>query len=149
MAVTASGVFFLTLEKQLTGAAATDPESWEAEDNLITLISDAATPAFDTMDFWDDLSGSEVTGSGWTDTALTGTELTIAAGVMTYDATDISVPSTTLTNAMASVLRFNIGADGTDALIMLHDFVSAVSTSSGTFGIQWSASGLLTADLVP
>jgi hypothetical protein len=149
MAITTSGVFFLTMEKFLTGAAATDPESWEADDNLITLISDSATPNFDTMDFWDDLTAQEVTGSGWTDTALTGTELTISSGVMTFDATDISVGSTTLSNAMASVLRLNIGTDGTDCLVMLHDFVTAVSTSSGTFGIQWHSSGLLTADLVP
>lgn len=149
MAITTSGVFFLTLEKQLIGAAATDPESWEAEDNLITLVNDTSAPNFDTHDFWDDLSANEVTGAGWTDTALTGTELTISGGVMTYDATDLSVPSTTLVAAMASVLRFAVGTDGTDHLVMLHDFVTAVNTSNGTFGIQWHATGLLTADLVP
>lgn len=149
MAVTSSGLFFLTMEKFLTGAAATDPESWEAEDNLITLISDAATPNFDTHDFWDDLSGSEVTGTGWTDTALTGTELTISAGVMKFDATDLSVASTTLTDAMAAVLRLNIGTDGTDPLIGLWDFVTDVDTVNGTFGITWNAAGMVTADLVP
>jgi hypothetical protein len=147
MAVTASGVFGLTLEKHLTGNL--DAEDWEAEDNLITLISDSATPNFDTMDFWDDLSANEVTGSGWTDTALTGTAITLSSGTATYDATDISVGSTTLTSAMASVLRCPVGTDGTDALIMLHDFVTAVSTSNGTFGIQWSASGLCTIDYTP
>jgi hypothetical protein len=149
MAVTASGLFFLTLEKQLVGAAATDPESWELEDNLGTLVSDAAVPAFDTMDFWDDLSGSEVTGSGWTDTALTSTEITVAAGILTFDAADVSVASTTLTSAMAYVLRMAIGTDGTDCLIGLWDFITAVSTVNGTFGVQWHATGLITADLVP
>lgn len=147
MAITTSGLFFLTLEKQLTGNL--DAEDWEAEDNLITLINDTETPAFDTDDFWDDLSANEVTGSGWTDTALTGTQITVAAGVLTFDATDISVASTTLSNAMASVLRFNVGTDATDPVVMLHDFVTAVSTSNGTFGIAWNASGLVTADLVP
>lgn len=147
MAITSSGVFFLTLEKQLTGNL--DTTSWEAEDNLITLINDTETPNFDTDDFWDDLSANEVTGTGWTDTALTGTELTISSGVMTFDATDVSVPSTTLTAAMASVLRDALGSDATDPVIMLHDFVTAVNTSNGTFGIAWNASGLLTADLVP
>lgn len=147
MAITASGLFGLTLEKHLTGNI--DAEDWEAEDNLITLISDSATPNFDTHDFWDDLSANEVTGSGWTDTALTGTTITLSGGTATFDATDLSVGSTTLSSAMASVLRFNVGTDGTDALVMLHDFVTAVSTSNGTFGIQWNASGLATIDYTP
>lgn len=147
MAITASGVFGLTLEKQLTGNL--DAEDWEAEDNLITLISDAAVPNFDTHDFWDDLAGSEVTGAGWTDTALTGTTLTVSSGTLVFDATDLSVPSTTLTNVMASVLRFAVGSDATDPLVMLHDFVTAVSTSNGTFGIAWHATGLAILDYTP
>ena len=147
MAITASGVFGLTLEKHLTGNL--DAEDWEAEDNLITLINDTETPNFDTDDFWDDLSANEVTGSGWTDTALTGTAITLATGSATFDATDLSVPSTTLTSAMASVLRFAVGSDATDPVLMLHDFVTAVSTSNGTFGIQWHATGLCIIDYTP
>jgi hypothetical protein len=146
MAITASGVFGLSLEKMMINTLG---ESLEAEDNLITLVSDSATPNFDTMDFWNDLSANEVTGSGWTDTALTGTDITLSSGVLTFDATDISVGSTTLTNAMCSVLRTAVGSDATDQLIMLHDFVTAVSTSNGTFGIQWSATGLCTVDYTP
>jgi hypothetical protein len=147
MAITASGLFGLTLEKQLTGNL--DAEDWEAEDNLITLLSDSSSPSFDTNDFWDDLSANEVTGSGWTDTALTGTTLTVSSGTLVFDATDLSVGSTTLTSAMASVLRFAVGSDATDPLVMLHDFVTAVSTSTGTFGIQWNASGLAVIDFTP
>jgi hypothetical protein len=147
MAITASGLFGLTLEKQLTGNL--DAEDWEAEDNLITLLSDSSTPNFDTHDFWDDLSANEVTGSGWTDTALTGTTLTVSSGTLVFDATDLSVGSTTLTSAMASVLRFAVGSDATDPLVMLHDFVTAVTTSTGTFGIQWNASGLAVIDYTP
>lgn len=146
MAITASGLFGLSLEKMFIDTLG---ESVEAEDNLITLISDSATPNFDTMDFWNDLSAQEVTGSGWTDTALTGTEFTLSSGTATIDATDLSVGSTTLTSAMASVWRTNVGADGTDQLIALHDFVTAVSTSNGTFAIQWNASGLVTLDYTP
>lgn len=147
MAITASGLFGLTLEKQLTGNL--DAEDWEAEDNLITLINDTETPNFDTDDFWDDLSANEVTGSGWTDTALTGTTLTVSSGTLVFDATDISVPSTTLTAVMASVLRFAVGSDATDCVVMLHDFVTAVNTSNGTFGIQWHATGLCIIDYTP
>jgi hypothetical protein len=145
MAITASGYFGLTLEKQLID---TSGQSLEAETHKIALISDSATPNFDTMDFWDDLSANEVTGTNWAagGVALTGTDITLSAGVATFDATDVSVVSTTLSNAMASVLKFTVGSAATDQLVCLHDFVTAVSTSNGTFQIQWNASGLVTFD---
>lgn len=148
MAITASGVFGLSLEKMLIDTLG---QSLEAEDNNITLISDSATPNFDTHDFWDDLVANEVTGTNWAagGVALTGTEITLASGVLTFDATDISVASTTITNAMASVLRTSVGTNATDQLVMLHDFITAVSTSNGTFGIQWAAAGLSTLDYTP
>lgn len=148
MAITASGFFGLTLEKFLIDTAG---ESLEAEDNLITLVSDSATPNFDTMDFWSDLSANEVTGTNWAagGVALTGTEITLSSGVLTFDATDISVASTTISNAMAAVLRTNVGAAGTDQLVLLADFVSAVSSSNGTFAINWAAGGIATIDYTP
>ena len=69
--------------------------------------------------------------------------------MLTFDATDVSVASTTITGAMASIFYTNVGSAATDQLIMLHDFVTAVTTSAGTFGIQWNASGLLTLDYTP
>jgi hypothetical protein len=50
---------------------------------------------------------------------------------------------------MASILYTPVGTAATDQLLMLHDFVTNVSTSNGTFGIQWAVTGLLTVDLVP
>jgi hypothetical protein len=50
---------------------------------------------------------------------------------------------------MASVLRFAVGSDATDPVVMLHDFVTAVNTSNGTFGIQWHATGLCIIDYTP
>jgi len=94
---------------------------------------------------------TEVTGTNWSagGVTLTGTEITTATGTLTFDATDVSVASTTITSAMASIFYTNVGSSATDQLIMLHDFVTAVSTSAGTFGIQWNASGMLTLDLTP
>lgn len=148
MAITASGMFGPTLEKMFIDTAG---ESLEAEDNRITLISDSATPNFDTMDFWDDLVANEVTGTNWSagGVALTGTEVTLSGGLLTFDATDVSVASTTISNAMASVLRFNVGSNATDQLVLLHDFVTAVSSSNGTFAINWAAGGLMTNDYTP
>jgi hypothetical protein len=147
MAITASGVYFLSFEKALIDTLG---ESWEAEDNKVMLDSDTDTPNFDTHDFRNDVA-TEVTGTNWATggVALAGTEITVSGGTLTFDATDVSVASTTITSAMASIYYTNVGSAATDQLIMLHDFVTAVSTSNGTFGIQWSGSGLLTCDLTP
>jgi hypothetical protein len=147
MAITGSGVYFLSLEKALINTLG---QSWEGETNKVLLDSDTDTPAFDTHDFRNDVA-TEVTGTNWASggVALTGTEITVAAGILTYDAADVSVASTTITNAMASILYTPVGTAATDQLLMLHDFVTNVSTSNGTFGIQWAVTGLLTVDLVP
>lgn len=73
--------------------------------------------------------------------ALTGTALTISSSVLKYDATDVSVASTTLTNAMGYLL-YLVG--GTNDGICLVDFVSAVSTIAGTIQITWNAAGIIT-----
>ena len=143
MAITESGYFGLTLEKTMIDTLA---DSFEAEDNNITLVSDAATPNFTTMDFWNDLNANEVTGTNWAagGVALTGTDITLSGDILTFDATDVSVANTTISAAMCSVLRRTAGTAATDELMLLHDFVTAVTTSNGTFQIQWNASGLLT-----
>ena len=148
MAITASGLFGLTLEKMLIDTAG---ESLEAEDNMLALISDSATPNFDTMEFWEDLVVNEVTGTGWSagGVALTGTELTVSSGVLVFDAADVEAENTTISNAMAAVLRTNVGTNATDQLVFLADFVNPVSTSNGTFGIAWDATGIFRIDYTP
>jgi hypothetical protein len=147
MAITASGVYGLSLEKAFIDTLG---QSWEAEDNNVMLDSDTDTPNFDTHDFRSDVA-TEVTGTNWASggVALTGTEITLSSGTLTFDATDVSVASTSITSAMASILYTTVGSAATDQLVMLHDFVTAVTTSNGTFGIQWNASGLLTLDYTP
>jgi hypothetical protein len=144
MAITASGYFGLTLEKQLID---TSGESLEAEDNKVLMVTDSYTPNFDTHDFRDDIT-NEVTGTGYTagGIAYTGTEITLSGGLLTYDCADPSWANSTIANAMAGVFYFNVGSAGTDQLILLSDFVTAASTTAGTFSIQIHASGLATID---
>ena len=147
MAITASGMYGLSIEKMLIDTLG---QSIEAETHKVMLDSDTDTPNFDTHDFRADVA-TEVTGTNWATggVALTGTEVTLAAGVLTFDAADVSVASTTITNAMASIYYTTVGSAATDQLIMLHDFVTAVSTSNGTFAIQWHATGLMVLDYTP
>lgn len=148
MAITASGYYGLTLEKQLIN---TIGQSLESETAVkVLMVTDTYTPNFDTHDFRDDVT-NEVTGTGYTagGNVITATEVTLAAGVLTYDAADVSWAASTISNAMAAVGYFNVGSAATDPVIWLSDFVTAASTTNGTFTIQWSASGIFTIDYTP
>lgn len=147
MAVTASGLYGLTLEKMFIDTAG---QSLEAETHKVLMVTDTEAPNFDTHNFRDDIL-AEVTGTGYTlgGNTLTATEITLASGLLTYDAADVSWAASTIANAMAGVGYFNVGSAATDQLVFLSDFVTAASSSSGTFTIQWSASGIFTLDYTP
>lgn len=145
MAVTASGLFFLTVEKMFNNGAALNAE---AEDTKIFMITNSATPNFDTHDFYNDLSGNEVSGTGYTagGVAMTGTEVTVSSGTLVYDANDVSWTSSTITSARAAVQQFAAVAN---EILVLVNFGADYATSNGTFTIQWNASGIFTIDLTP
>ncbi len=152
MAITASGLFGLTLEKMMN-ATSLPANGLESETAVkASLITDSATPDFTAHNFWDDLEANEVSGTNYTagGNALTSTELTLSAGVLTYDAADPTWASSTITNAMAAVGYFDRGgATSADELMFLLDFVTAASSSSGTFTVQLNASGIFTVDFTP
>ncbi len=143
MAITASGLMFITFEKMLTNAAAL---SLEVEDNKGALVTDTHTPNFDTDATWNNTN--ETSGGSWSagGIALTGTELTTSSGTMKFDATDVSVATSTVTAAMAYRLY---DVTGSDEEYMLVDFVTAVTTVSGTLTITWNAAGISTWDFTP
>jgi hypothetical protein len=61
----------------------------------------------------------------------------------------VSWPSSTIANAMAAVFYTNVGSAATDQLICLSDFITAASSSNGTFSVQWAAGGIFTIDYTP
>jgi hypothetical protein len=126
----------------------------------IALISDSATPNFDTLTSWN--STNEVAGTGWASGGVllsaaaagatsTAPTLTISpTGSMMYDMNDISVASTTLTNAKAAQLYADALTTPTaDPVFCFVNFGANYSTVAGTFGIQWSALGVFAIDLTP
>ena len=50
---------------------------------------------------------------------------------------------------MAAVGYTNVSGSATDQLIWLSDFVTAASSSNGTFTVQWASGGIFTIDLTP
>jgi hypothetical protein len=149
MAITASGLYGLSLEKILIDTLGASLESETV--NKCALVLDAYSQNFDTHDFLNDVEANEATGTNYTagGVVMTGTEVTLASGVLTYDATDVSWASSTIANAMAALGYVEVGASSADPLIFLSDFVTAASTTNGTFTVQWSGSGIWTWDYTP
>lgn len=145
MAITGSGLYGLTLVKAFTNATAID---LNAETLKVAMVTDSHTPDFNAHDFYADISANEVSGTGYTagGATLTGTAVTVASGSLKYDGDDVSWSSSTIANAMAAVGYCDAV---TDELVFLSDFVSAASSSNGTFTVQWDAAGIFTIDYVP
>lgn len=123
----------------------------------IVLYNNTRTPAFDSVQSY--TVTNEVSGTGWaaggvllsaaaaggTSTAPT---LTISpATVMMWDMGDISVASTTLVNARGCDFYADALTTPTaDPMILEVSFGADFSTTNGTFGIQWAATGVGTVD---
>jgi hypothetical protein len=126
----------------------------------IALISNSATPNFDTDVTWN--STNEVSGTGWASggiafsaaaaggTSLAPTLTVSPTGTMMWDANDVSVASTTLTNARAARIYADALTTPTaDALLILINFGADYSTTNGTMGITFAATGIGTVDWTP
>jgi hypothetical protein len=108
---------------------------------------------------------NEVSGTGWAAggvlfsalaagaTSATPTLAEGTAGSLRYDHTnDTSVASTTLTNARGCILyadALTAPAALADLMLVAVTFGADFSTVAGTFGIQWSATGIWEIDLTP
>jgi hypothetical protein len=122
----------------------------------VSLLSNAATPNFDTDVTW--TSASEVAGTGWATpgvllsaiaagaTSLTPTNTVSPTGTQMYDGNDIAVSGTTLTAARAARWYADALAD---QLFLLISFGADFSTVNGTFGIQFASTGIFTVDWTP
>jgi len=152
MSVTASGLFVATFVDALdTTQLAID---LDLETHKGALFSDTITPDFtnDTAYGVAPYNANEVvdsSGSEWPTggVALTGTTITGASGAMKFDATDVSVASTSLASAMCYLLYADALA-GNNAILLV-DFVTAVTTVNGTIEILWNVAGIFSNDLTP
>lgn len=161
MAITASGFFVQTFVDEL------DVTNVGLDLTVVThrlaLLSDAATPNFDTHKSWSDLSANEVVGgANWpaggrlfSTAAAGGTSLAPTldispSGTWRWDWNDVAVSGVTIANAMAAVAYADALVTPTpDALLLLIDFITAVSTNNGTFGLLFPSTGVGTNDMTP
>lgn len=157
MAITASGWYTQNMVDVF------DPTQLALDLTLATykvaLLSNAATPNFDTDISWSNTN--EVFGTGWATggvllsaAAAGGTSaaptVTISpAGTMMWDMTDISVANTTLTNLRAFRFYADPISSPADPLILLINAVSDFSTVNGTLGLTFASQGVGTVDWTP
>lgn len=149
MTIAGSGLFVATFMDILdTTQLAVD---FDLETHKGALFSNSVTPNYtsDTAYGVSPYAANEVTGTNWPSggVVLTGTAFSGAAGILTYDANDVSVASTTISGARGYLLYADALA-GNNALFLV-DFGADYATSNGTFAIVWNASGIWTIDLVP
>lgn len=147
MSITAAGLYALSLEKMMINTLG---QSLEAETHKQLLVLDGYTHNYSTHDFRDDIT-NEVVGTNYTagGVTCTGTEITIASEVLTFDMIDTVYPNVTIVDVMAGVFYTNVGAAGTDQLICLQDFITAASATAADFTIQHAGGGVFTIDVQP
>lgn len=120
------------------------------------LTTSSYSPNFETHDFKSDVT-NEVTGTGYTAggnalSSITFVKSSDGSGKLTWDAADVTWPNSSITAARRAVIYDRISGGSADSaryLVACIDFGGDFSTTSGTFEIQWNASGIFTLDLVP
>ena len=149
MAITASGLYVANwIDVMDTTQLAID---LDLETHKVALYLDALVPNFSTDVSYSTTNEASGTGYAAGGNVLTTTVYTEAVtGSAVFDATDGSWASSTIANAMAAIIYADALAGNN--LIVLSDFVTAVSTTSGTLTVQWAApasGGILNIDLTP
>lgn len=159
MAVTVSGLYITTWEDILDATQLAIDLSLTS--HKLALFSNSITPNFSTDTAYGvaPYNANEVSGTGWASggvalsaaaTGGTSTSPTLTespTGSLMYDMGDVSVASTTLTNARCALLYADALA-GNNAIVLVN-FGADYSTVAGTFGIQWAATGLFAIDITP
>ncbi len=150
MAITVSGLYYLTFRDIFTNTIAADLNS-ETDVKIALFNNSVTTPNFDTDTAYASApyNANEVTGTNWAagGVALTTTTFSVTTGTLAWTAANVSVASTTL-SAVRGGLIYCITATTKNALCLVN-FVSDYSTSNGTFAITWNGSGIFTIDLTP
>lgn len=114
----------------------------------VALVTSSYSPSQDNHDYWDDVVANEASGTGYTagGATLANKTVTYDAGTnkTTFDADDVSWAASTITARYAVLYDSTPGTNATRPLVAYVDFGSDQSSSSGTFTVSWSASGIFT-----
>lgn len=157
MAVTCSGLYFPTWRDIVKGVFTTTEINLTSTSQIkVAMYSNSLTPSFsaDTSYSAAPYTSNEIAeGGGYTTGGVvlgSGTVTESPTGTLMYDAADASWSNSTIANARAALVYADgITTPTAKPVLLLVDFGSAYSTTSGTFTIQWAAGGIMTIDLTP
>lgn len=142
-----AGLYALTLEKMMIDTLG---QSIEAETHKSLLVDDVHAPDFTLDDFRDQID-NEASGAGYSTGGVTQTvtDITIAAGILTFDMLDTVYPTVTIVDQMGQCFYTNVGSAATDQLVCMQDFITAASATAADFTVQHSGTGVFTIDVQP
>jgi hypothetical protein len=110
------------------------------------LVTSSYIPNIDTHTKRSDVT-NEVTGTGYTAGGATLANKTVTANTSTdrgvFDADDVSWASATITARGAVLYKSRGGASSADELICYVDLGSDITSTSGTFTLQWNSDGIV------
>ncbi len=117
----------------------------------VALTTASYTPNQATHDFFDDIT-NEVSGTGYSAGGATLGSKTVTLDTtnkwVVFDAADVSLTTSTISNARYAVIYKSTGVASTSPLIALIDFGSNQSTNASTFAITWSTDGIFKLTIV-
>lgn len=147
MAAVTAALYGLTAQTMIDGSA---PIVWSSA-TIKTALLTGYTLNNDIHDFFNDVSGTEITGTGYTAGGVTlgskASTYDTATDQIRLDAADASWASSTLSATDAVVYNDTAGASSTDPVMGAVDFGATVSTTAGTFQITWDATGIIVYDV--
>lgn len=112
----------------------------------VALLTSSAAPNQDTDVHWSDVSANEITGTGYTagGTALGSRAISLDAANNYIQLTggNVSWTTSTLTARYAIVYK-DTGTAATSPLLGFVNFGADMSSSAGTFAINWDATGVI------
>lgn len=117
------------------------------DDIRVSLHTNVTAPDQDNHNFWNDLSATEIAGSGTyaaNGTALANKTFTYTSGTNTwkFDADDVTWTSVTATFRYAVLYDRTPASDATRNLIGYIDFGSDQTVTGGTINLTWDAAGI-------
>jgi hypothetical protein len=139
-------IYGVPVKNQYDGTAVND---WDTDTQKIALLT-GYTANQDTHDFFDDVSGTEITGTGYTAGGATLASKTAtydtASDQIRLDAADPSWTTSTL-SATDAVIYKSTGTASTSPLLVGIDFGGTVATTAGTFAITFDSLGVFVLDV--
>jgi hypothetical protein len=111
----------------------------------VALLDSDYTPSLSTHTSYNDLTDELSTGNGYTagGVALSNKSLTLATGILTWDADDATWSNSTLTARYGIVYDDTTAGNTNKKLIILVDFLQNYSSSTSVFRIQWPTTGIM------